>query len=194
MGQAKGAQVAQGLDLYGNNIDYRDLYHWRYSTSTLQEPWYRFADTNYYYYGKFASSMPELNYDNQTTRDFMIDVAKYWLGFGVDGFRIDAVKHVYMADEVTPKSGDTITQDGEYSANLTKNLNFFKEFSSRLKSVYPDAYIVGENFDGWDQRIAPYLAGMDSLLDFPGYYHFVNNNYHRYENNAYNEANSVVLR
>lgn len=189
----KSAQVAQGLDLYGNNIDYRDLYHWRYSTSTLQEPWYRFADTNYYYYGKFASSMPELNYDNQTTRDFMIDVAKYWLGFGVDGFRIDAVKHVYMADEVTPKSGDTITQDGEYSANLTKNLNFFKEFSSRLKSVYPDTYIVGENFDGWDQRIAPYLAGMDSLLDFPGYYHFVNNNYHRYENNAYNEANSVVL-
>lgn len=191
----KSAQVAQGIDIYGKNIDYRDLYHWRYSTSALEEPWYRFADTNYYYYGKFASSMPELNYDNQTTRDFMVDVAKYWLGFGVDGFRIDAVKHVYMADEVAAKTGsgaDEITVDGAYSANLTKNLNFFKEFSTRLKQVYPDTYIVGENFDGWDVQIAPYLAGMDSLLDFPGYYHFVNNNYHRYENNAYNEANSIV--
>lgn len=188
----KSAQVAQGKDLNDNIIDYRNLYHWRYSTSELEEPWYKFADTNYYYYGKFASSMPELNYDNQTTRDFMVDVAKYWLGFGVDGFRIDAVKHVYMADEVTAKSSDTITIDGEYSANLTKNLNFFKEFSNRIKNVYPDAYIVGENFDGWDQRIAPYLQGMDSLLDFPAYYHFVNNNFHGYENSAYAEANSVV--
>ena len=189
----RSAQVAQGKDIYDQNVEYRNLYHWRYSTSALQAPWYRFADTNYYYYGKFASSMPELNYDNQTTRDFMVDVARYWLGFGVDGFRIDAVKHVYMADEVNQVSGDTITQDGAYSANLTKNLNFFKEFSARIKSVYPSAYIVGENFDGWDQRIAPYLAGMDSLLDFPGYYHFVNNNYYGFENNAYNEANSVVL-
>lgn len=189
----KSAQVAQGKDLYGNNVNYRDLYHWRYSTAALSEPWYRFADTNYYYYGKFASSMPELNYDNQTTRDFMLDVGKYWLGFGVDGFRIDAVKHVYMEDEVDKFPGDNITEDGEYSANLTKNINFFKEFSARLKGVYPDAYIVGENFDGWDQRIAPYLEGMDSLLDFPGYYHFVNNNYYGYENNAYTEANNVVL-
>lgn len=189
----RSAQVAQGKDIYDQNVEYRNLYHWRYSTSALQAPWYRFADTNYYYYGKFASSMPELNYDHQTTRDFMVDVARYWLGFGVDGFRIDAVKHVYMADEVTQVSSDTITQDGDYSANLTKNLNFFKEFSSRIKAVYPSAYIVGENFDGWEQRIAPYLAGMDSLLDFPGYYHFVNNNYYGFENNAYNEANSVVL-
>lgn len=193
----RSAQIAQGKDIHGATVDYRNLYHWKYSTTPLTEPWYRFADTNYYYYGKFASSMPELNYDNQTTRDFMVDVAKYWLGFGVDGFRIDAVKHVYMKDEVTPSDSDTLTSDvsdkGDYSANLTKNLNFFKEFSARIKQVYQDAYIVGENFDGWDQRIAPYLAGMDSLLDFPGYYHFVNNNYNSYENNAYDEANSVVL-
>lgn len=191
----KSAQVAQGKDLNGNDVDYRNLYHWRYSTTPLEEPWYKFADTNYYYYGKFASSMPELNYDNQITRDFMIDVAKYWLGFGVDGFRIDAVKHVYMWDEVTPvtgQNGDVSTLDGAYTANLTKNLNFFKEFSNRIKNVYPDAYIVGENFDGWDLQIAPYLQGMDSLLDFPAYYHFVNNNFYGYENSAYVEANSVI--
>lgn len=189
----KSAQVEQGIDIYGNPIKYRDLYHWRYAPDGLNAPWYRFADTNYYYYAKFASSMPELNYDNQTTRDLMLDVAKYWSGFGIDGFRIDAVKHVYMEDEVTKKSGDTITEDGEYSANLTKNLNFFQEFSAKLKKIYPDTYIVGENFDGWDQRIAPYLAGMDSLLDFPAYYHFVNNNYNGYENSAAVEANQVVL-
>lgn len=189
----KSAQVAQGKDINDNNVDYRSLYHWKYSTTPLSAPWYKFADTNYYYYGKFASSMPELNYDNQLTRDFMVDVAKYWAGFGVDGFRIDAVKHVYMADEVTPLNGDTITEDGEYSANLTKNLNFFKEFSNRVKNVYPDTFIVGENFDGWDQRISPYLQGMDSLLDFPAYYHFVNNNFYNFENSAFTEANNIVF-
>lgn len=189
----KSAQVVQGKDINDKNVDYRSIYHWKYSTTPLSAPWYKFADTNYYYYGKFASSMPELNYDSQLTRDFMVDVAKYWLGFGVDGFRIDAVKHVYMADEVTKGSKDEITADGEYSANLTKNINFFKEFSNRVKNVFPDAYIVGENFDGWDARIAPYLQGMDALLDFPAYYHFVNNNFYGFENKAYKEANEVVL-
>ncbi|HAV20058.1 MAG TPA: hypothetical protein DCX17_03430, partial [Firmicutes bacterium] len=68
----------------------------------------------------------------------MIDVAKYWAAFGVDGFRIDAIKHVYMKDEVPIVSDDDIVDDigaeGDYSSNRTKNVNFFKEFNYRLKA------------------------------------------------------------
>ena len=193
----RSAQVKTAKDLNGNLVSYRDLYHWRYSTTPLEEPWYKFGTTDYYYYAKFSSGQPELNYDNQTTRDFMVDVAKYWLGFGLDGFRIDAVKHVYMKDEVTSNSSDVVTDvDSEtgvdYSSDRGKNINFFKEFNARIKKLYPNAFIVGENFDGWDQRIAPYLAGMDSLLDFPAYYHFINNTFHAKENTANFEGVSVI--
>ena len=167
--------LRKGTNSAGEEIDYRSFYHWKYSLSPLNAPWHRFGETNYYYYGKFATSMPELNYDYQGTRDAMIDVAKYWAGFGVSGFRIDAVKHVYMADEVDALSSDAITEPGsEFAANLTKNLNFFKEFNYKLKSVYPNTFIVGENFDGWDQRIAPYYQAMDSQFDFQNYYHLMN--------------------
>jgi alpha-amylase len=176
--------MRKGTNTKGEEIDYRNFYHWRYDpTNQLQAPWHKFGTTDYYYYGKFATSMPELNYDYQGTRDAMIDVAKYWLGFGVDGFRIDAVKHMYMKDEVdvvTGDDGDDVVDDyddrtqTDYSSNQTKNLHFFKEFNYRIKSVYPNAFIVGENFDGWDARIAPYYQGMDSLLDFQNYYHLVN--------------------
>lgn len=206
----RSASLTIGTALNNSEIDYRNFYQWKYSADGKKfsdgtnvpaqdaGPWYRFGVTNYYYYGKFSTSMPELNYDYQGTRDAMVDVAKYWLGFGVDGFRIDAVKHIYMADEVTKSSGDTVENDfdsktnTDYSSNKTKNINFFKEFSARIKSIYPDAYIVGENFDGWDQRISQYYQGIDSLFDFAAYYHFVYNNFEGHENNAQTEATSVV--
>ena len=189
----KSVQLKTGKDIDANDIDYRNFYHWKYSVANLAAPWYRYGTTNYHYYAKFSSGMPELNYDYQGTRNAMVDVAKYWLGFGLDGFRIDAVKHVYMQDEVLAQSGDTIVTDGAYSNNKTKNVNFFKEFSNRIKSLYPDTFIVGENFDGWDARIKEYYQGMDSLLDFAAYYHFVYNTFYASgENTANVEATSVV--
>jgi len=177
----KSINLKKGTDSLGNEIDYRSFYHWRYDSShTLTAPWHRFGTTNYYYYGKFATGMPELNYDYQGTRDAMVDVAKYWAAFGVDGFRIDAVKHIYMEDEVTMDSNDDIVYDFDeatstnYNSNRTKNIYFFKEFNYRVKAVYPDVFVVGENFDGWDARIAPYYEGMDSQFDFQNYYHLVN--------------------
>ena len=86
--------------------------------------------------------MPELNYDCQLTRDLVKDLAKYWLGFGLDGFRLDAVKHIYMRDEVDtiagtdtivvdtgskrsydPEVRDYVTKEFDYSSDITKNLN-----------------------------------------------------------------------
>jgi glycosidase len=188
----KSVNLKQGTDGSGHEIDYRSFYHWKYDPShALTEPWHRFGTTNYYYYAKFATGMPELNYDYQGTRDAMVDVAKYWAGFGVDGFRIDAVKHVYMLDEVTKDTNDETVDDGIYSSNTTKNVNFFKEFNYRVKSVYPDVFLVGENFDGWDERIAPYYEGMDSQLDFQNYFHLVNMMHGIESGSAQAESNDV---
>ena len=151
--------------------------------------WFRDGESNYYYYGKFGSNMPEINYDSPDTRKLVIDMAKYWLGFGLDGFRLDAVKHIYMNDETTKNDGDVIVEDVgtkhayddergayiyqpyDYSSNLTKNVAWWKHFSNEVKKVYPDCFLVGENFDGYRARVAGYYQGLDSQFDFANFYH-----------------------
>jgi len=206
------------------SFNYRDMYHWAYAGDMVRKwneikgpdandpgygtttatynnipvethpDWYRDGESNYYYYGKFGSGMAELNYDAQITRDLVIDMAKGWLEFGVDGFRLDAVKHIYMLDEAY-QSGDLVVSDTgtrtyydaekmedvtvkfDYSSNMSKNLAFWKEFSFKLKQDFPNAFLVGENFDGWDDRMSPYLKAMDSQFDFGLYYHNLEYNY-----------------
>lgn len=166
------------------NPEYRSFYQWKKITDSAvknNKNWHQYSSTNYAYYGKFASSMPELNYDYQGTRDAMVNVAEFWMDKGVDGFRIDAVKHIYMADEVTKSSNDDVREDfdkatnTDYSSNLTKNINFFQEFNARIKQKNPNAFLVGENFDGAAlTNVAPYYQGMDTLFDFYMYYKMSN--------------------
>ena len=168
-----------------DGIDYRNFYQWRNHTKEeVSEAWYPYSEYNYSYYAKFSPSMPELNYDNKDTRDAIVDVAKYWLGIlgegkgGVDGFRIDAVKHIYMADEAYQNAGDIVINDyddetqTDYSSNLTKNINFFTYFANEIKTKYPNCYLVGENFDGHAYNVAPYYTAFDGMLDFYMYYNF----------------------
>lgn len=161
-------------------IDYRNFYNWRTaaqlpSDAQYKQSWYSYGtgDKEYYYFARFNNLMPELNYDYQGTRDAIVDVALYWLAFGLDGFRIDAVKHVYMEGEYSSAktNNDKIDyEDNGYSRNVTKNVAFFKEFNARVKAAYPDAFIVGENFDGSGERLAPYFEGIDSQFNFNAYY------------------------
>ena len=193
----KAQRAEKGVDLYGNEFEYRNMFHFLLKgektpdgTSVEKDPdWHKDGESNYYYYAKFGDSMPDFNYDYQPTRDYVRDVALYWLGKGVDGFRLDAIKHIYMADEVKKQNSDKIlsdvsdrtyfdeqigsmiTETKDYSTNETKNISFWKEFANELKAIYPDCYLVGENFDGWDQRMAPLYEAIDSQFDFNSYYH-----------------------
>lgn len=165
-----------------DGIDYRSFYHWRnHEKEHLSSSWYPYSEYAYSYYAKFASGMPELNYDYQPTRDAILGVAEFWMTLlgeheGVDGFRIDAVKHIYMKDEVTAKSTDIVINDfdqatnTDYSSNVTKNLNFFCWLIDGVKKINPNAYMVGENFDGHAYNVAPYYKAFDGMLDFYMYY------------------------
>ena len=154
--------------------------------------WYRDGTSNYYYYGKFGSGMAELNYSCSATREYMTDMCKYWLSFGLDGFRLDAIKHIYLLSELDPSynySGDYVTYDAgyrkyfnpeldreitvmnDYSYDRDLNVKFWKQFAGTIKSAYPNCFLVGENFDGWNQRIAPFYEAIDSQFDFSTYYH-----------------------
>lgn len=173
------------------DVDYRNFYSWineeQYSklSTEAKKQWYK-DEHDYYYYSSFGSSMPELNYDYQPVRDAIIDVCCKWMdtegerGYGLDGFRLDAVKHIYMVNEVVGKGGtcaaadkagtNGVVDDGLYSHDQTRNYNFYREFNYRLKSKYPNAYVVGENLDGWNERTKNYYQGIDSQFEFNTYY------------------------
>ncbi|MDE7158897.1 MAG: hypothetical protein K2N74_04905, partial [Clostridiales bacterium] len=160
-------------------IDYRNFYTWqnedyvRGLTDPMEKAqWFR--DSNgYYFYSSFGATMPELNFDYQATRDAILEVALYWMSFGLDGFRLDAVKHIYMANEGRDRS-DWVVEDkgetGDYSFDMNKDAHFFMEFNAKLKASYPNAILVGENFNGDPAYLAGLYGGMDSQFNFNWYY------------------------
>lgn len=156
-------------------IDYRNFYTWQNEeyVQSLKDPvakaqW--FKDSNgYYFYSSFGASMPELNFDYQATRDAILEVALYWMSFGLDGFRLDAVKHIYMANE-SRDSSDWVVEDGGYSFDMNKDAHFFMEFNAKLKASYPNALLVGENFNGDPAYLAGLYGGLDSQFNFNWYY------------------------
>ena len=77
----------------------------------------------------FSSSMPELNYDNEKVREKALEIARYYLEMGVDGFRFDAAKYLYL---------------GEHD----KNVAFWSWYIGELKKINPDIYTVAEVWDG----------------------------------------------
>lgn len=118
--------------------------------------WYRDGESNYYYYGKFGSGMPEINYECQATRDLVKNMAKYWLSFGLDGFRLDAVKHIYMKDDIDSCSS---SYAGGYNAWPQLNDLFISPSTLDGSTVVPD------NF-GDDTTIADKTAYLEAKYEY----------------------------
>lgn len=94
------------------------------------------------YYGLFTGMMPDLNYDNPKLRREIYEIGKWWLqDIGVDGFRLDAAKHIYP-DWEAPKSHA-----------------FWQEFYKEMASVKPEVYLIGEVWTTPD-KVAPYFKGL----------------------------------
>ncbi len=109
--------------------------------------WYRVGTTDYYYEGKFVSSMPDLNLENEVLQADLEAVMKFWLDKGVGGFRLDAVKEFY-------------------SGNTEKNIEILTWINDYVKSVKPDAYLVGEMWDTSNLYSQYYASGIDSFFNF----------------------------
>jgi len=107
------------------------------------------------YFGLFSSTMPDLNLGNAETRQEVRDIAKFWLDRGLDGFRLDAAKHIF---------GDTFDQIPE--PDILRNNDWWREFSDSVYRVKPDAVLVGEVL-GDQEALRREAFGLDGLLDAP---------------------------
>src|SRR5438046_1125616 len=76
-----------------------------------------------YYWHRFFSHQPDLNYDNATVRKAMLDVMRFWLDRGLDGFRCDAVPYL-------------VEREGTICENLPETHDILKEFRRVIDSEY----------------------------------------------------------
>lgn len=140
------------------NSPYRDYYIWRQGKKDGKEPnnWASFFGgsvwqkdpliENNYYFHLFDKAMPDLNWQEPKVRQEMINVAKFWIDHGVDGFRLDAFIHLAKADLVQ----DMLTDSNKpvlaemFYANLPQVKTYLTEFISQLKAIKPGLFILGE--------------------------------------------------
>ncbi len=123
-----------------------DPYYDYYSCVTTEEKqggiqYQKIAGIDCWYECNFDGGMPELNFDNPNVRQAMLDVARYYLDLGVDGFRFDAVKYIYY--------GDT-----------ARSVDFWQWYMDELRAIRPDVYCVGECWSG-DTEILDYYPAMN---------------------------------
>lgn len=123
--------------------EFRDWYVWEdedpgYRGPDGQKVWIK-GDEGYYY-AVFWEGMPDLNYTNPDVTAEMYTTAEYWLTeMGVDGFRLDAIKHMI--------------EDGQAQENTRLTHNWMEDFFTFYKSVEPNALTVGEAWTGTQQVV-----------------------------------------
>ncbi|MEY2819069.1 MAG: hypothetical protein RL275_2532 [Chloroflexota bacterium] len=107
-----------------------------------------------YYYGNFWEGMPDLNYNEPEVTKAVYEISDYWLNdIGIDGFRIDAIKHLFEAD-------------GKLE-NVPATHNWLKEYYKEYKSKNPEAYTVGEVFGAGSSVVKLYTnEEMDHIFNF----------------------------
>ncbi|WP_410510948.1 alpha-amylase family glycosyl hydrolase [Paenibacillus sp. BR2-3] len=142
---------------------YRDWYVWAEdqnrpvsgaSAAGSGNPWHSLLGSHYL--GGFWDGMPDLNFDNPEVRNEMKDIGRFWLEKGVDGFRLDAAKHIYE-DLLSDKS----------EATTSKNVAWWQEFRKAMNEVNPKAYIVGEVWENSAVSVGAYLnQAFDSGFNF----------------------------
>lgn len=133
------------------NGKYRNWYVWAKSNTNLSErsavsgnAWHRAGGGHYL--AAFWSGMPDLNFDNPEVRQEAAKIGKFWLQMGVDGFRMDAAKHIF----------DDLASSKANPQTAVKNIKMWQEFRAAIDTVNPNAYMIGEVWDS-KEVIAPYL-------------------------------------
>ena len=102
-----------------------------------------------YYWHRFFSHQPDLNYDNPQVREEMWDVMKFWLQMGVDGFRLDAVPYL-------------MEREGTNCENLPETHAVLKELRARLDQEFPGRMLLAEA-NQWPADLRSYFGNGDEF-------------------------------
>ncbi len=102
-----------------------------------------------YYWHRFFSHQPDLNYDNPAVREEIWNVMKFWLELGVDGFRVDAVPYL-------------VEREGTSCENLPETHAVLKELRARLDAHFTGKVLLAEA-NMWPEDVRPYFGDGDEF-------------------------------
>ncbi len=145
---------------------FRDYYVWsdtpdKYADTrvifvdTEESNWAYAEMTGQYYWHRFYSHQPDLNYDNPKVQEEMLNIARFWLNFGVDGFRVDAVPYLFE-------------REGTNCENLPETHDFIKKLRKMVDEEYPGILLLAEA-NQWAKDLLPYFGDDD---EFQMCFHF----------------------
>ncbi|MBV9284213.1 MAG: maltose alpha-D-glucosyltransferase [Acidimicrobiia bacterium] len=100
-----------------------------------------------YYWHRFFSHQPDLNYDNQEVQQVMLDVVRFWLDIGLDGFRLDAVPYLFE-------------RDGTNCENLPETHDFLKRLRKEVDATHPGRVLLAES-NQWPADVVEYFGDGD---------------------------------
>jgi maltose alpha-D-glucosyltransferase/alpha-amylase len=138
----------------------RDWYVWSETDTRYQGVPIVFLDTEMsnwawdpiskeYYWHRFFSHQPDLNYDNPAVRQAMWEVMKFWLDIGVDGFRLDAVPYL-------------VEREGTRCENLPETHAIIKDYRRRIDAAYPSKMLLAEA-NQWPSDVISYFGDGDEF-------------------------------
>jgi maltose alpha-D-glucosyltransferase/alpha-amylase len=102
-----------------------------------------------YYWHRFFSHQPDLNYDNPAVREAIWEVMAFWLDLGVDGFRVDAVPYL-------------VEREGTSCENLPETHAVLKELRARLDARFTGKVLLAEA-NMWPEDVRPYFGAGDEF-------------------------------
>jgi maltose alpha-D-glucosyltransferase/alpha-amylase len=134
---------------------YGDYYVWSDDDSRYRDARVIFVDTEpsnwtydpvrgQFYWHRFFSHQPDLNFDNPAVREEMIDVLRFWLKLGIDGFRLDAAPHLFE-------------REGTSCENLPETHNFLRHIRKVIDDEFPGTLLLAEANE-WPADVVQYFG------------------------------------
>ncbi len=134
---------------------YGDFYVWSDDPDKYPDARVIFVDTEssnwtfdpvrgQYFWHRFFSHQPDLNFENPVVQDAMIEVLRFWLDLGIDGFRLDAVPYLYE-------------REGTNCENLKETHEYLKRIRAEVDKLYPDRVLLAEA-NQWPADVVEYFG------------------------------------
>jgi maltose alpha-D-glucosyltransferase/alpha-amylase len=149
------------------NSPYRGYYVWSDTDQKYLDARIIFTDTErsnwtwdpvaqQYFWHRFFSHQPDLNFDNGRVRRELLKVARHWLDLGVDGFRADAIPYLFE-------------REGTNCENLPETHAYLKDVRRYIDQYYPGRLLLAEA-NQWPADVRPYFGDGDEFhmaFNFP---------------------------
>ena len=137
---------------------YGDFYVWTDDEEKYADARIIFVDTEtsnwtfdpvrrQYYWHRFFSHQPDLNFENPEVTEAMFDVVRFWLDLGIDGFRLDAVPYLFE-------------EEGTNCENLPRTHEFLREMRRMVDAEYPGRVLLAEA-NQWPSDVVEYFGSDD---------------------------------